>query len=272
VTHLPHPLAKRPIRAVSLFRKRFAADIDEVILRYPFSFAVLFVAFALTGTVFLFLRPEYHDPFPGTTVDLSGYPPAAHGWTWQNGTPGFVVKTGREDWNVSRVRPGELPRGARLLNALRELDGVSLLVARGRCIGAALPSRVAWFCPPQLDSDLAFVVVYPMRPYAGTHVYSLNLLGVARADVKRIVVVNPAKLQRVHRDNSVTTRYAARRQTLTVRGNWGTWEESVADEYAGAPPARPWRVRLDFYGAHHRLLASQQLAFASAGTRLVVVH
>jgi hypothetical protein len=243
-----------------------------MVLRYPFSLAVVSLAFAVFGGVFLFLRPEYHDPFPGTTVDLSAYPPPAHGWTWKDGTPGFVVRTGREDWNVSRVRPAELPHGARLLNALRELDGVSLLVARGRCIGAALPSSVAWFCPPQLESDLAFVVVYPMRLYGGAHVFSLNLVGVARADVKRIVVVNPAKLQRVHRDNSVTTRYAPLRQTLTVRGNWGTWQESVADEYPRAAPTRPWRVRLDFYGAHHRLLASQRIALAQPGTKLFVVH
>ena len=241
-------------------------------LRYPFSLAVVSIAFAVFGGVFLFLRPEYHDPYPGSTIDLAKYPGASHGWTWKNGTPGFEVRTGREEWNVSRVRPHELPAGARLLNAQRNMDGLSLLVARGRCIGADVVGAMRWFCPPRLGPQVAFVVVDAIAPFGSADTYALNLVGVARGDVRRVVVRNPQRLNVVHRNNTTTVRDTESRVSSRIAGNWGTFEHSVGDAYASAPPKRPWRIRLDFYGAHHRLLASQTVAFATPGTRLVVVH
>lgn len=241
-----------------------------MLLRHPVSAAVLATAFTLIAGVFLFARPEYRPPYGGKTVDLSGYAAPAHGWTWREGTPGFVVRTGREEWNVSRVEPRELPEHSRLLNAIREPDGLSLLVARGKCVGAVVDRAARWFCPPQLQSRLAFVLVSAAHPAGAPNVFSLDVLGVSRGGIRRIVVSNPAKLRRVRRDNSVASRYGPLRQTIRVDGNWGTWIQAIADEYRGSAPARPWRARLDFYGAHG-LVGSREVALARAGTRLVVL-
>ena len=245
-----------------------------MLLRHPVPAAVLATAFTLTAGLFLFARPQYRPPSSGKTIDLSRYPAPIRAWTWKGGTPGFTVRSGDEDWNVSKVRPQELPVGARLLNAQRDADGLSLLVARpdtaGRaCVGAEIARSTQWFCPPRLGPQVAFVVVDAVSALGGQG-FPINLVGVARGDVRRVVITAPEVTRTMHPDNSVTASYRSKLVASEGRGNWGTFSYSLGDGYRGRPPAKPWRARLDFYGAHG-LLASRKLAFAQPGMRLVVV-
>lgn len=239
-----------------------------MLLRYPFSIAVVALAFAVSGGMYLVLRNTEAGQ-RGRTIDLSRYPAATDHWKWQNGTPGFLVRTGREDWNISQVRRAELPHGARLLNAQRNGDALSLLVARGRCIGAGTAGGLTWFCPPQLDRDVAFVVVDAIGSVGSF--FPINFVVSTRGDVQRVVVRNPAQFRTVHRDNTETIRYGEDHTVFATRVNWGTFADSISDAYR-VTPAHPWRMQLDFYGASQRLLASRRIVLAEPGTQLVVVR
>ena len=98
--------------------------------------AIVATAVAATAVVFLFARPEYHQPGGGKTVKGTAYPAAidasgARGWTWSGGQPGFADPlSGHEDWNISEVAEHELD-GARFYARLTPVrpETVRLLAA-----------------------------------------------------------------------------------------------------------------------------------------------
>jgi hypothetical protein len=215
--------------------------------RHPFTTAVIFVALAVTAGVFIFARPQYHRD-NGTTVTLPAKQPAADapgaaGWVWPDGTPGWKAGERVKNYLVSGVQSVELD-AARLAAARAGLDadGVRVVASlRGSrkgvlavlaaptigqtpvktCLAALLEgdTPVLWRCPGATHSphDLArsHVLVAAAR-YTWTDrgqapEHPLYLVGLARGDVHRVVLVAPGL-----------------RQTLYTRGTtWGQFDSAV---------------------------------------------
>ena len=77
-------------------------------VRYPISTVLCIAAIGTIAALFVFARPQYYEPHPGKTIDLSGYPAPAHGWTWQDGQPGYRFGEKEQDWNLAQLKPAEL--------------------------------------------------------------------------------------------------------------------------------------------------------------------
>jgi hypothetical protein len=244
----------------------------SVPVQHRLALSIVLAAVGLTAAFFAFARPRYSEPSPGRSISFAKYHAPAHGWAWADGTPGFEFGNDEEDWNVSNVRPAELrgaraaaaqagadPRSVRPLNALRlSADDLFMLVAgadaEGRtCLGAVVATkRSSFFCPQSprsLGPQVAFVTVAALpraKVKAGNghgftqyEVFPLHLLGVVRADVKRVVVTGP-RLEDAF--------------SPQVAGWWGTFAGTPGDSYlSGRAPQHPWRARIDFYGAHELL-------------------
>ena len=213
----------------------------------------MLAALAATAAVFLFARPEYRSPNEGSLVeiDLSKYPPAAEGWRWADGQPGFRFGEDEEKWNPSEIRAVELeparaaarrwgvsPDTVRLLAALRLGPGdLSMIVAgtnaaEHTCLGFVRPKDpVSFYCPDRLGPQSAFVVVTTRGPFesGGSTTHPTFLTGVARADVTRVVVDQPPEWP-----NGVV--YDRKQGSL-----WGTFELSLSDSR---------NIRVKVYGEH----------------------
>jgi hypothetical protein len=209
--------------------------------RYPYSSSVVLAALAATAPVFALARPEYHPPSQGLEVklDLSKYPPATHGWTWEDGQPGFGFGEDDQAWNISQVKPVELapvraaarrwgvaPGSVRILSAIRLAPGdLSMIVAGTNaadrtCLGFVTPSEApSFYCPNRLGAQSAFVLVTTRSSYenGGQTVRPTFLTGIARGDVTRVVVD-----QRPDWPN--TGIYDRKQGSL-----WGTFELSLGD-------------------------------------------
>lgn len=197
--------------------------------RHPLSVAIVGAALAAVGAVFLFARPQYHPKGEDSLVNIPAKQPAADasgaaGWVWPDGVPGWEAGETFGDYNVSGVQPVELD-AARLAAARNVLDaeGVRVVVSsrpnlRGvlailaaptldtvttpttTCLGAVLeePAPVRWLCPSASGevSDLAqsrvLVAAAAYRPPpVGDSQATLYLVGVARGDVRRVVLSAP---------------------------------------------------------------------------------
>jgi hypothetical protein len=207
--------------------------------RFPLSVAIVAVALTATAAVFAFARPGYHEAH-GLTIKLPAKEPAndasgAAGWVWPGGTPGWEAGYTVKGYNVSGVQPIEL-QAAQLAAARQGLDadGVRVLVSTRATTNGVVailaaptlyetPSRtclaalvedapVGWRCPgatrPRDDLSRAHVLVAAKAYRAGLYV-----VGVARGDVRRVVLETPG--------NAPTALY--------VRGKtWGQFESAVA--------------------------------------------
>jgi hypothetical protein len=179
--------------------------------RYPISISVVLAALAVTAAVFVFARPQYHPEGEGSDVeiDVSQYPPAADGWHWADGQPGFRFGEDEEAWNISQVKPAELapvraaarpngiaPASVRVIDSIRLAPGdLSLLVAGTNsadktCLGFATPSKTSFYCPPRLGSQSALILVTTRAPFetSGKTMYPTFITGIASGDVSRVVV------------------------------------------------------------------------------------
>ena len=195
------------------------------VVRNPVSTALCIAAVGVIAALFVFARPQYHDPYPGRTIDLSAYAPPAHRWTWHDGQPGYRFGEREEDWNIARLKPAELAplRAAAARLGMRNVlpltveryarHSLGMIVAAtsrsGRtCVGFALPERGSSFACPR--DAAAFVAVVPNDSGA-------FLFGIARADVKRVTVHQPGH------------------PTMQVYGGggaWGTFTVTLAGERA----------------------------------------
>jgi hypothetical protein len=242
-----------------------------VFARHPVSSAIVLAALAATAAVFLFARPEYHSPNEDSLVeiDLSKYPPAAEGWRWANGQPGFRFGEDEEKWNPSEVRAAELaparaaaqrwgvsPDTVRLLAAMRlGPDDLSMIVAGTNtadqtCLGFVRPKdAVSFYCPDRLGPQSAFVLVTTRGPYGSDTAHPTFLTGVARADVTRVVVDQPPDWP-----NGVA--YDRKQGSL-----WGTFELSLSDSR---------NIRVKVYGAHG-LIATAPLDLTQPGDLLIPI-
>jgi hypothetical protein len=242
--------------------------------RYPLSSSVVLAALAATASVFLFARPHYHPPNQGQEVklDLSKYPPATDGWTWEHGQPGFRFGDDDNAWNVSQVKPAELssargaarrwgvaPGSVRLISAIRLGPGdLSMIVAGTNaadrtCLGFVTPSKApSFYCGARLDRVAAFILVNTRSSYLsgeGT-VHPTFFTGIARSDVTRVVVE-----QRPDYWPSVAV---YDRQTGSL---WGTVEVSFSD----------WQpVTMSVFGKQG-LIAAPEVRVTKAGDGLVTI-
>jgi hypothetical protein len=210
--------------------------------RLPLAIAALVAA---AGTTAYFTFPRAPHP-QGKTIRIPDRRPAdaaagAPGWHWPDGVPGWRPGQAIDGLNVSGVQPIEVET-AQLAAAHEGLDAdsvrvlVSLRVDRSgplailaarkadgwtlfddpACLGTLLTgdAPVAWECPgayPDSPTDLAarHVLVAARRSHG-----ALALVGVARGDVTRVVLVNPGM--------------TPPRNTLYDRGKtWGEFQASV---------------------------------------------
>jgi len=202
-------------------------------VRYPISTVLCIAAIGTIAALFVFARPQYYEPHPGKTIDLSGYPAPAHGWTWQDGQPGYRFGEKEQDWNLAQLKPAELApvRAAAARLGMRNVlpltverygeHRVGMIVAAtsrsGRtCLGFVLPERGTSFACPR--NAAGFVAVVPNDSGA-------FLFGIARADVKRVTVRQPG--------NPAQPVYGG-------KGAWGTFMVTLAGRGA----------RLDIGGRH----------------------
>jgi hypothetical protein len=184
-----------------------------LLARLPFSVAVVAVALAVTAGVFAFARPAYH-PHRGVTIKLPVKHPAneasgAAGWVWADGTPGWEPGYTVKGYNVSGVQPVEV-HAAQLAAARNGLDstavrvlvstradthGVLAILAAPTvdqtpvrtCLGVVLEgdAPVSWRC--ELGGERVLVAAERFRWNA------LYLVGVARGDVRRVVLDVPGR-------------------------------------------------------------------------------
>jgi hypothetical protein len=222
--------------------------------RHAPALAVVAAAFVAMGAVFLMARPVYHGQH-GTTFRLPKHQPAAdadgaRGWSWPEGLPGWKAGERIDGYLVSGVQPVEL--GAARLSAARfglDSDGIRVLVSTRAntqgalaivaaptlersptqtCLGVLLQGDrpVRWRCPTELAADRVLVAAarysWTYRTPHDTR-HPLYLVGVARGDVRRVVL-----------------EAGALRETLYTRGStWGEFSAAV-DVGRGA--------RLQLYG------------------------
>jgi hypothetical protein len=242
-----------------------------LLLQHRLLIAIVTLALAVTAGVFLFARPEYRDPTPGKALVFPEAKAPAHGWSWEDKTPGFHFGEHNGEWNVSRLLPRELGAtpGLRNLGVLQVLRTSQtgrpqvLLVgadASGRtCLGIQLHrGPVSSVCPPELDRVVG-VVVSEAEPHN-----AMFLMGISRADVTRVTVEALGQTYVDHTGPKPVVRpFGA--QTVYTRASvswWGTFVQATAQP-------GPWHARVRFYGAHGRL-ASTDVRFRRPGDQFVL--
>jgi hypothetical protein len=208
--------------------------------------------------------------------------PAAHGWVWPLGLPGFRVGDDMRSSNLYGVDWATLsplriaapsahvdPQSLRVLGAVhlqRNQRSHVLVAARdvhGRtCIGAQSgPAAPRFYCPEQLAGHVAVVIVAAVGPYGGA--WPIYIDGVVSAAVTRVDVWTAGMTRTVMHGATRTVQPQGpqvdyRRSDKT----WGTFES-----FNGQPV--PWNARVDFYGVHGKL-ASLPLRFTRTGSYVFV--
>jgi hypothetical protein len=220
---------------------------------------VVLVLLACAAPVAFIAFPRAHAAprSGGVTIRLPDRRPAADaagaaGWVWPDGVPGWKPGATLKGFNVSGVQPVEV-EAAQLAAARHVLDadavrvvvasragtdGVLAIVAAPTlyrtptqtCLAAVLQgdAPVAWECPGARPHDLAeshvlvaaaaFGAATPAQPGPANALY---LVGVARGDVRRVVLVVPGLAP----------------QRLYDRGaTWGQFEAAVALHRPPTPP------------------------------------
>jgi hypothetical protein len=261
-----------------------AEDVTPKLLEHRLAVAIVAIAVLATTGVFLFARPQYLPPHSSLkALPVPSYvSPAAHGWTWLHGLPGFRVGDDMRSTNIVGVNWATLsalriaapaarvdPQSLRVLAAVRLLpDEPSYLLVAGRdsqgrtCIGAQPgPASPRFFCSEQLAGHVAVVNVAVEAPFGGT--WTMYIAGVVSAAVTRVDVSTAGTTTIVMRGanrivHPAGPQVAFRRADRT----WGTFES-----YRDQPV--PWNARVDFYGAHGKL-TSLPLRFAHPGSYVYV--
>jgi hypothetical protein len=193
-------------------------------------------ALVATAIVFTFFRPQFHPKGEGSLlkVDMSRYPSPSEGWTWPGGQPGFRFGVHEEEWNLSGVQGAELaparaaarrwgvaPESVRLIDAIRlGPHDLNMIVAGTNaadhtCIGFVTPDAPAeYFCPNRLRSVSALLFLVKGTPsrFEGQTLVPAFLMGIDRAEVKRLTVDQPFGWNQV----GLHAMY------------WGSWELSFA--------------------------------------------
>jgi hypothetical protein len=185
------------------------------VARHLLPTVVIGVAVTLMAGFFAFARPQYQPPNQGEQIKVPPEHPATAGWTWAEGTPGFEPGTmlgKHHDFNITGVQPVEIAaaqlaaahsvldaKGVRVLDSLRtdKTGPVAILAApttgespTHTCLAVMLRGGVpvTWRCPQDLLGTHVLGAVVAARFSSGS-AHPLFVMGVASADVKRIVLV-----------------------------------------------------------------------------------
>lgn len=241
----------------------------SIVTRHVLPTVLIGVAVALMVGFFAFARPQYRPANVGEEIKVPPEHPATAGWTWAEGTPGFKAGTmlgKHHDFNISGLQPVEIAaaqlsaahslldaEGVRVLESLRtdKRGPVALLAAptvgvapTQTCVAIMLrgSAPVTWRCPHDLlDTHVLGVVV--AASFSSGSAHPLFVMGIASADVQRIVVVGGPQ-----GSGPVYTRGTA----------WGQFETST-------PPRKS--VTLLVYG-DHGLLQKLTLGDPPGGQRI----
>jgi hypothetical protein len=251
------------------------------LLQHRLAVAIVALAMSATAGVFLFARPQYRPP--GSTMKTVAIPsyvtPAASGWTWPLGLPGFRIGDDLRAGNMYGVDWATLsalriaapaarvdPQSLRVLDATRlRPDERSYLLVSGRgvrgrtCIGVQPgPAAPRFFCPEQLAGHVAVVNVGVEAPF-GNGNWGILIDGVVSAAVIRVDVWTAGMTSVVVRGATRTVHPAGPRVVFRRSDKtWGTFMSLAAQPV-------PWNARVDFYGVHGKI-ASLPLRFTHPGS------
>lgn len=166
------------------------------VLQHRVAVGIVAVAALATAAVFTFARPEYRPPNHGGVSGELKFPEAVgptDGWRWTDPTPGFHLGEDRDRWNISLLKPREIPSGAGILASARfsQSRRPQLIYSKRGCIGIQLTTGLRRrLCPPHAE---AVVLLYGGAPSVtrGGLLYPLFVTGIARSDVARVTVNAP---------------------------------------------------------------------------------
>jgi hypothetical protein len=258
--------------------------VTPSLVQHRLAVAIVAVAVSAIAGVFLFARPQYRPPHSSMkAVPTPSYvTPAARGWTWPLGLPGFRVGNDMRSANIFGIDWATLsalriaapaarvdPQSLRVLAAVRlRPDEPSYLLVAGRgargrtCIGAQAGLVAPRFvCPERLAGHVAIVNVGAVASFNGH--WPIYIGGVVSAAVTRVDVWTAAMTVTDMRSGKPVI-HPAGPQVVFRRGDktWGTFESFDAQPV-------PWKARIDFYGAHGKL-ASLPLRFTHPGSYVFV--
>jgi hypothetical protein len=258
----------------------------RILLQHRLAAAVIGLAVAATGGVFLFAlpKPDVYRP-AGHPVEVPSYVERAdHGWTWADGVPGFRFGVDEKLWNFALLHPSDLatlragapaagvdPQSLRVLDAARTAVHAKpyLIVAGsdakgGTCIGAQPGSEpVQFFCAAQLKGHHAVVIAAPQAYYKAAG-WSIHISGIVDASVRAVLLTTAGRTMKDMRSGKPVIRPEGPVVLLqTGDQTFGTFAS-----FEGQPV--PWRARLDFLGEGGKKLFSLPLRFHAPGASVYV--
>jgi hypothetical protein len=243
-----------------------AADAALVaLLHHRLAVAIVGIGVFATVGVFTFARPQYRAAGSGGKVlHFAEATPPSRGWTWNDPTPGFHFGEHHNDWNISLLKPREVPTEVGVLAASR-IDQVTrpeVIYSKGNCIGvqpSSSPRRV--LCAPHTP---AVIIAQAPRPIPNQEPpgYNMFITGVVRSDVTRVTVrtrkstfVDMRSGKRIVRQFPPQVVYDSKTPSW-----WGSFQASTFQ------PVR-WDALVVVYGKHGKL-ASLRIRFTKPGETL----
>lgn len=211
--------------------------------------AVVLVAAAALATagVLTLARPEYRSPSRGgEAVTFKEAVPPAHGWRWDDPTPGFHLGDDGDKWNISLLKPGDIPAGAGVLASARmtQRGRPELIYVRSGCIGVQ-PTTGArrLFCPP---TGPAVVIAYAGPERDGS--FPLFVTGAVRSDVTRVTVDARGDTFVDDRSGMPIVRPVPPQVAYDANGptSWDAFLDTTS-------PRIPWQATVSVYGKRGKL-------------------
>jgi hypothetical protein len=138
-----------------------------------------------TAGVLTFARPEFRVHH-GTVLTFAEAVPPSSTWGWDDPTPGFHLGEDGDSWNISLLKPREIPAGAGVLAVSRysQSGRPELLYAARGCIGVQLVRGARrLLCPPH-----GAVVLVAHAGASRDSSHPLFLTGIARSGVRRVTI------------------------------------------------------------------------------------
>ena len=232
------------------------------VLQHRLAVALVAAAALVTAGVFTLARPEYRPPNRGG--ELVTFPeavPPAHGWRWDDPTPGFHLGDDGGKWNIYGLEPRDIPEGAGVLTAGRfTLHGrPEVIYSKNGCIGFATTAGVRrLLCTPKSPVVLMAYAGKPYEERKGT-LYPLSIIGVARSDVTRVTLHTRADTYVDVRSGTPVVRYEGPVAVYSAKQNlwWGAFESNRSQPV-------PWDATVNVFGEHRRL-ASLRIRFSHPG-------
>jgi hypothetical protein len=213
------------------------------LLQHRAAVAIVAVAVCATLGVFAFARPE-HRTHHGTELTFGEAVPPSHGWRWDDTTPGFHLGEDGDRWNISLLKPREIPAGAGVLAASRysQPGRPELLYAARGCIGVqTVRGARRLLCPPH---GAVVLVAHADASRGSSH--PLFLTGVARSDVRRVTIRAVGATYVDDRTGTPVTRPVP--PSALAPGRWGTFALTTSeprrwDAIVAVQSARGWTAR-----------------------------